>query len=146
MDTLPSVEGPNSVGGDNVWFNGADGERQAIRVDSRDTQAAYSMIESVAEPGCAAPTHDQHPRWNRGYVPLCRSRQSNAAPGGFRNLARTYGRGSGQVRTGHSWPSALTAPAHGKLMRLCCSAFHSFIGCGARSLDQKCVSDSVHAV
>jgi hypothetical protein len=31
MDTLPSVEGPNSVGGDNVWFNGADGERQAIR-------------------------------------------------------------------------------------------------------------------
>ena len=37
MDTSPSVEGPNSVGGDNVWFNGADGERQAIRVDSPDT-------------------------------------------------------------------------------------------------------------
>jgi hypothetical protein len=31
MDTSPSVEGPNSVGGGNVWFNGADGERQTIR-------------------------------------------------------------------------------------------------------------------
>jgi hypothetical protein len=57
MDTSPSVEGPNSVGGGNVWFNGADGERQAIRVDSRDTHGAYSVIESVAEPGCAVPTH-----------------------------------------------------------------------------------------
>jgi mannose-6-phosphate isomerase-like protein (cupin superfamily) len=57
MDTSPSVEGPNSVGGCNVWFNGADGERQAIRVDSRDTHGAYSVIESVAEPGCAVPTH-----------------------------------------------------------------------------------------
>jgi mannose-6-phosphate isomerase-like protein (cupin superfamily) len=43
--------------GGNVWFNGADGERQAIRVDSRDTHGAYSVIESVAEPGCAVPTH-----------------------------------------------------------------------------------------
>ena len=57
MDTSPSVEGPNSVGGGNVWFKGADGERQAIRVDSRDTHGAYSVIESVAEPGCAVPTH-----------------------------------------------------------------------------------------
>jgi quercetin dioxygenase-like cupin family protein len=57
MDTSPSVEGPNSVGGGNVWFNGADGERQAIRADSRDTHGAYSVIESVAEPGCAVPTH-----------------------------------------------------------------------------------------
>jgi quercetin dioxygenase-like cupin family protein len=57
MDPSPSVEGPNSVGGGNVWFNGADGERQAIRVDSRDTHGAYSVIESVAEPGCAVPTH-----------------------------------------------------------------------------------------
>jgi mannose-6-phosphate isomerase-like protein (cupin superfamily) len=57
MDTSPSVEGPNSVGGCNVWFNGADGERRAIRVDSRDTHGGYSVIESVAEPGCAVPTH-----------------------------------------------------------------------------------------
>ena len=57
MDTSPGVERPNSVGGGNVWFKGADGERQAIRVDSRDTRGAYSVIESVAEPGCAVPTH-----------------------------------------------------------------------------------------
>jgi len=57
MNTSPGVEGPNSGGGSNVWFKAADGERQAIRVDSRDTHAAYAVIESVAEPGCAVPTH-----------------------------------------------------------------------------------------
>ena len=46
-----------SFGGGNVWFKGADGERQAIRVDSRDTHGSYSVIESVAAPGCAVPTH-----------------------------------------------------------------------------------------
>ena len=51
------VEGPRSVGGGNVWFKGADSERQAIRVDSRDTHGTYSVIESVARPGCAVPTH-----------------------------------------------------------------------------------------
>jgi quercetin dioxygenase-like cupin family protein len=40
-----------------TWFTGAEGERQAIRVDSRDTDGAYAVIESVAEPGCAVPTH-----------------------------------------------------------------------------------------
>jgi mannose-6-phosphate isomerase-like protein (cupin superfamily) len=48
MDTSPDVT---------VWFKGADGERQAIRVDSRDTHGTYAVIESVATPGCAAPTH-----------------------------------------------------------------------------------------
>jgi len=57
MDRSLGVDGPNSVGGDNVWFKGADGERQAIRVDSRDTHGAYAVIESVAEPDCAVPTH-----------------------------------------------------------------------------------------
>ena len=57
MDKSQGVEGPNSVGGGNVWFKGADGERQAIRVGSRDTHGAYSVIESAAEPGCAVPTH-----------------------------------------------------------------------------------------
>jgi quercetin dioxygenase-like cupin family protein len=57
MDSSPGVDGPNSVGGDNVWFKGADGEAQAIRVDSRDTHGAYAVIESVAKPGCAVPTH-----------------------------------------------------------------------------------------
>jgi hypothetical protein len=47
----------SSFGGGNVWFKGADGERQAIRVDSRDTHRMYSVIESVARPGCAVPTH-----------------------------------------------------------------------------------------
>ena len=51
------VEGPSSVGGGNGWFKGADGERQAIRVDSRDTHGTYSVIESVATPDCAVPTH-----------------------------------------------------------------------------------------
>jgi quercetin dioxygenase-like cupin family protein len=40
-----------------VWFAGAPGERQAVRVDSRVTDGAYAVIESVAEPGCAVPTH-----------------------------------------------------------------------------------------
>jgi mannose-6-phosphate isomerase-like protein (cupin superfamily) len=40
-----------------IWLNGADGKRQAIRVDSHDTDGAYSVIESVAEPGCAVPMH-----------------------------------------------------------------------------------------
>ena len=31
--------------GGNVWFRGADGERQAVRIDSRDTHDAYSVIE-----------------------------------------------------------------------------------------------------
>ena len=41
-----------------VWFKGADGERRAIQVDSRDTRGTYSVIESVATPGCAVPTPD----------------------------------------------------------------------------------------
>ena len=48
MDTSPDVT---------VWFKGADGERQAIWVDSRDTHGTYAVIESVATPGCAAPMH-----------------------------------------------------------------------------------------
>jgi mannose-6-phosphate isomerase-like protein (cupin superfamily) len=48
---------PSSIGSGDIWLNGADGERQAIRVDSHDTDGAYSVIESVAEPGCAVPMH-----------------------------------------------------------------------------------------
>jgi quercetin dioxygenase-like cupin family protein len=48
---------PSSAGTAGTWFKGADGERQAIRVDSRDTDGAYAVIESVAAPGCAVPTH-----------------------------------------------------------------------------------------
>ena len=52
-----SNEEPNPVGSEDVWLKGADGERQAVRVDSRATGGAYSVIESLAEPGCAVPTH-----------------------------------------------------------------------------------------
>ena len=52
-----SSEFPNPVGIDSIWLKGADGERQAVRVDSRVTGGAYSVIESLAEPGCAVPTH-----------------------------------------------------------------------------------------
>src|SRR5258705_8972514 len=54
---MSSAERPSTVADGNVWFKGADGERQAIRVDSRDTDGAYAVIESVATPGCAVPTH-----------------------------------------------------------------------------------------
>jgi len=57
METSRSGEELTSPSGGEVWFEGADGEHQAIRVDSRDTGGAYSVIESVAEPGCAVPTH-----------------------------------------------------------------------------------------
>ena len=39
----------SSFGGGNVWFKGADGERQAMRVDSRDTHRMYSVIEFAGE-------------------------------------------------------------------------------------------------
>jgi quercetin dioxygenase-like cupin family protein len=48
-------EDPALSGG--TWLAAAPGERQAIRVDSRTTGGAYAIIESVAEPGCAVPTH-----------------------------------------------------------------------------------------
>ena len=52
-----SGELPDPAGSQNIWLKGADGERQAVRVDSRVTGGAYSVIESRAEPGCAVPTH-----------------------------------------------------------------------------------------
>jgi hypothetical protein len=30
VNSSPGVDGPHSVGGDNVWLKGADGEAQAI--------------------------------------------------------------------------------------------------------------------
>jgi len=42
---------------DLTWLPAADGEKQAIRVDSRTTDGAYAVIESVAEPNTAVPTH-----------------------------------------------------------------------------------------
>ena len=56
----PPGEMPNSLGRGGIWLKGADGERQSIRVDSRVTEGAYSVIESAAERGCAVPTHLHH--------------------------------------------------------------------------------------
>lgn len=47
------------VAGNVVWMSAAHGEQQAVRVDSRYAGAAYAVIESVAEPGTAVPTHLQ---------------------------------------------------------------------------------------
>jgi mannose-6-phosphate isomerase-like protein (cupin superfamily) len=57
MGTPPGIEGLGLFGSGNGWFNGAEGERQAIRVDSRDTQGTYSVVETVAAPGRTVPTH-----------------------------------------------------------------------------------------
>jgi mannose-6-phosphate isomerase-like protein (cupin superfamily) len=51
-----TADEPISVDGV-TWFGAAPGERQAVRVDGRTTGGTYSVIESVAQPGCAAPTH-----------------------------------------------------------------------------------------
>jgi mannose-6-phosphate isomerase-like protein (cupin superfamily) len=42
---------------DATWLSAANGELQAIRVDSRATQGAYAVVESVAEADVAVPTH-----------------------------------------------------------------------------------------
>jgi len=47
----------DDVKDDVTWWPAVDGERQAIRVDSQSTGGAYSVIESVAQPGTAVPTH-----------------------------------------------------------------------------------------
>jgi len=56
MDTSPSVEGPNSVGGGNVWF------KRVPTVSARrsgstaaNTHGAYSVIESVGRAGLRCP-------------------------------------------------------------------------------------------
>jgi mannose-6-phosphate isomerase-like protein (cupin superfamily) len=39
------------------WYEGTHGERIAVRLSSLDTNGAYAIVESVAAPGCATPTH-----------------------------------------------------------------------------------------
>ena len=43
--------------GADIWWNAAEGERQAVRVDSRATDGAYAVVESVADDGCGVPRH-----------------------------------------------------------------------------------------
>jgi len=90
----------SSFGGGNVWFKGADGERQAIRVDSRDTHGMYSVIESVARPGCAVPTHSHRNEEEHFLAISCRYRiaigdQTLDAPPGTRATVPR--------NTPHSW-------------------------------------------
>ena len=66
-----SCEIPKPADSGDVWLKAADGERQAVRVDRHLTGGAYSVIESLAEPGCAVPTHlhrneDEHLLVNSG--------------------------------------------------------------------------------
>ena len=41
------------------WYEGTRGERIAVRISSPETDGAYAVVESLAEPGCAAPMHLQ---------------------------------------------------------------------------------------
>lgn len=40
-----------------VWFEGARGERIAVRISSIQTNGAYAVVESFAKPDCATPMH-----------------------------------------------------------------------------------------
>jgi mannose-6-phosphate isomerase-like protein (cupin superfamily) len=80
----------------------ADGERQAIRVDSRDTYGTYSVIESVARRGCAVPTHrhrneDEHLLVISGRYRIAVGDQILDAPPGTRATVPR--------NTPHSWRS-----------------------------------------
>jgi mannose-6-phosphate isomerase-like protein (cupin superfamily) len=39
------------------WYEGTRGERIAVRISSLETDGAYAVLESLAEPGCATPMH-----------------------------------------------------------------------------------------
>jgi quercetin dioxygenase-like cupin family protein len=39
------------------WYEGTRGERIAVRISSLQTNGAYAVVESFAEPGCATPMH-----------------------------------------------------------------------------------------
>jgi mannose-6-phosphate isomerase-like protein (cupin superfamily) len=39
------------------WYEGTRGERIAVRISSLETDGAYAVVESLAEPGCATPMH-----------------------------------------------------------------------------------------
>ncbi|MCA6111165.1 cupin domain-containing protein [Bradyrhizobium cenepequi] len=40
-----------------TWYDAAVGERIAVRVSSLDTNGAYAVVESIADPGCGVPLH-----------------------------------------------------------------------------------------
>ena len=113
MEMSPSGEIPNSVDREDLWMKGADGERQSIRVDSRVTAGAYSVIESVAERGCAVPTHlhrneDEHLLVISGrYRIAIGNRILDATPGTRATVPRN---------TPHSWRNV--APEESRLLAI----------------------------
>ena len=108
-----SSEIPKPVGSDRIWLQGADGERQAVRVDSRVTGGAYSVIESLAESGCAVPTHlhrneDEHFLVISGlYRIAIGDRVLDATPGTRATVPRN---------TPHSWRNL--APQESRLLTI----------------------------
>jgi mannose-6-phosphate isomerase-like protein (cupin superfamily) len=40
-----------------TWYDAAEGERIAVRLPSSATKGAYTIVESVAAPGCGVPMH-----------------------------------------------------------------------------------------
>ena len=40
-----------------TWYDAASGERIAVRVSSHDTNGAYAVVESIADPGSCVPMH-----------------------------------------------------------------------------------------
>jgi hypothetical protein len=53
------------------WYEGTQGERIAVRISSLQTDGAYAVVESLADPGCATPMHlhrneEEHFVINRG--------------------------------------------------------------------------------
>ena len=108
-----SSETPKPVGSGNIWLKGADGERQAVRVDSRVTGGAYSVIESLAEPGCAVPTH-LHRNEDEHFLVIS-GRYRIAI--GDRVLDATAGnRATVPRNTPHSWRNI--APQEGRLLTI----------------------------
>ncbi len=116
METSRSGERLTSSSDDGVWFEGADGERQAIRVDSRDTDGAYSVIESVAEPGCAVPIHrhrndEEHVLVLSGHYRIAIGDSIFDAPAGIRTtVARNTPHSWRNVAAGVSRPLAIVVP------------------------------------
>ena len=85
---------------DVTWLPAANGERQAIRVDSRTTDGAYAVIESAVDADTAVPTHrhrneEEHFLVLSGHYRIAIGKTVIDAPAGtrppFRGTPRTAG-------------------------------------------------------
>jgi mannose-6-phosphate isomerase-like protein (cupin superfamily) len=57
LGTVSDNRPDSSDGGGGPWHEGTRGERIAVRISSFQTNGAYAVVESIAEPGCATPMH-----------------------------------------------------------------------------------------